>query len=417
LKLAQYEFEIIHKPGKKHVNADVLSRHIAILHSFPEKTETTDQLDLTHDIILREQRADEYCQKQLEEVRNGTDVDFSIDNEGILHFGKESHNRRIVIPRTLVHTVIEYHHDKVYAGHQGITRTQDLIKLKYFWPTLNKDVENYINNCHSCAQHKGGRIIPVPLGELPETHFPFEMTSIDICGPYPISKKGNRYLLTFIDHFTRFPEAVPIPKQDAETVARALLVNVFSRHGCPQVLSSDRGTNFMSELFQEMCKIFQIKRLTSSAFNPKMQGKIEKLHFGLNQSFSHYVNKYGNDWDEFVDYALMAHRAVPHSITKYSPYYLLYGREMRLPSVDDLTVLNSRAHMKDSPITESQILEHLNTLSDRLQEAYKVVIENNRLSRTKQKEYYDQGTKLRQFQVRDMVYIGNGYRERLKFKI
>jgi transposase InsO family protein len=187
-------------------------------------------------------------------------------------------------------------------------------------------VENYVNNCHSCAQHKGGRTVPAPLGELPETHLPFEMTSIDICGPYPISERGNRYLLTFIVHFTRFPEAVPIPKQDAENVTRALLVNVFSRHGCPQVLSSDRGTNFMSELFQEMCKILQIKRLTSTAFNPKMQGKIEKFHFGLNQSISHYVNKYGNDWDEFVNYALMAHRAVPHSTTKYSPYYLLYGR-------------------------------------------------------------------------------------------
>jgi hypothetical protein len=62
----------------------------------------------------------------------------------------------------------------------------------------------------------------------------FELTSIDICGPYPVSEKGNRYLLTFIDHFTRFPEAVPIPKQDAETVARALLVNMFSRDGCPE---------------------------------------------------------------------------------------------------------------------------------------------------------------------------------------
>jgi hypothetical protein len=78
---------------------------------------------------------------------------------------------------------------------------------------------------------------------------------------------------------------------------------------------------------------------------------------------------------------------------------------MRLPSVDDLTVLSSRAHTKDSPITESQISEHLNILSDQLQETYKVVIKNNRLSRTKQKEYYDQGTKLRQFQGGDMIYI------------
>jgi hypothetical protein len=105
-----------------------------------------------------------------------------------------------------------------------------------------------------------------------------------------------------------------------------------------------------------------------------MQGKIEKFHLDLNQSISHCVNKYGNNWD---DYALMAHRAIPHSTTKYSPYYLLYGREMRLPSVDDLTVLASRARPDDSPVTDDHISGHLNILRDRLQEAYRAVIENN----------------------------------------
>jgi hypothetical protein len=77
----------------------------------------------------------------------------------------------------------------------------------------------------------------------------------------------------------------------------------------------------------------------------------------------------------------MAHRAVPHSTTKYSPYYLLYEREMRLPSVDDLAVLTPKALTEDSPATESQIVEHLNTLRDRLQEAYRVVEENNQSGR------------------------------------
>ena len=71
-----------------------------------------------------------------------------------------------------------------------------------------------------------------------------------------------------------------------------------------------------------------------------MQGKVEKFHLGLNQGMSHYVNKYGDDWDEFVNYALMAHHAVPHSTTRYSPFYLLYGRETRLPAEDDLTPRN-----------------------------------------------------------------------------
>jgi len=137
---------------------------------------------------------------------------------------------------------------------------------------MSKDVENFIHKCMSCAKLKAGRITLAPLGELPETSGPMEMASINICGPYPITQKKHRYLLTYIDHFTRYPEAIPIPNQEAETVARALVTQVFTRHGCPQVLSSNRGANFMSALFQEMCKLLQIKRINSTAFNPKMQG-------------------------------------------------------------------------------------------------------------------------------------------------
>jgi transposase InsO family protein len=103
----------------------------------------------------------------------------------------------------------------------------------------------------------------------------------------------------------------------------------------------------MSQLFQEMCKLLQIKRIMSAAFNPEMQGKVEKFHAGLNQTMNHYVNKYGNDWDDYVDYALMVHRATPHSVTKFSPYYLLHGRDMRLPNTGDLAAW-MRASEEDS---------------------------------------------------------------------
>ena len=89
---------------------------------------------------------------------------------------------------------------------------------------------------------------------------------------------------------------------------------------------------------------------------------------------SHYVNKYGNDWDEFVNYALMAHRAVPHSITRYSPFYLLYGREMRLLTEDDLTPENFMT--TDDSSRKNSVQHHLETLADRLKEAYQVVREN-----------------------------------------
>jgi hypothetical protein len=107
--------------------------------------------------------------------------------------------------------------------------------MKYFWPTLGKDVEEYIQKCNSCAKMKG-RTPLAPLGELPETTEPMQMTSFDIRGPYPMSSRQNRYLLAFIDHFSRYPKAIPIPSQDTETVARALVTQVFTRHGCPQTL-------------------------------------------------------------------------------------------------------------------------------------------------------------------------------------
>jgi transposase InsO family protein len=160
------------------------------------------------------------------------------------------------------------------------------------------------------------------------------MVSIDIYGPYPYSRRQNRYLLTFVDNFSRYPEAIPISGQDAQTIARALVTQIFTRHGCPQVLSSDRGTNCLP--FQELYTLLQIKRINSTSFNPKMQGKVEKFHAVLNQTMSNYVNKYSNDWDDFVDYALMVQQSTPHSITKFSPY-LLHGREMSLPTTDDLS--------------------------------------------------------------------------------
>jgi len=135
--------------------------------------------------------------------------------------------------------MIQQHHDPVYAGHQGVKRTQNFIKIHYFWPTLLKDIEDCIHKCMSCATMKGGRTPTAALGELPETVEPMQMTSIDIFGPYPVTERQNRYLLNFIDHFSRYPEAISIPSQDAETVARAIVTQVFTRHGCPQVLSPD----------------------------------------------------------------------------------------------------------------------------------------------------------------------------------
>jgi hypothetical protein len=141
----------------------------------------------------------------------------------------------------------------------------------------------------------------------------------------------------------------------------------------------------------------------STAFNQKMQGKVEKFHAGLNQTMSHYVNQYGNDWDDYVDYALRVHRATPHSVTKFSPYYLLHGRDMRLPNTGDLAA-RVRAPEENS-VKQNRVGHHIETLASKLNEAYEVVMKSNKISREKQKVQYDKNTKLRTFVEGDYVYL------------
>jgi len=159
----------------------------------------------------------------------------------------------------------------------------------------------------------------------------------------------------------------------------------------------------MSALFQEMCKLLQIKWINSTTFNPKMQGKVERFHAGLNQTMSHYVNKYGNDWDDYVNYVLMVHRATPHSITKFSPYYLLHGQDMRLPHMDDLSVQMETTE-KEPGITD-RVDSHIQALAGKLSEAYEVVDRLNKIRRAKQKAQYDKNTKLVTFSEGDYVYL------------
>jgi hypothetical protein len=213
LKLSEYDFEIEHKAGKKHVNDDCLSRHIASVTTEEDRKPLDDNIvgALTRETVFTAQQQDAHCKELVTIVRTGTEPGYLINENGLLYVGQELEHARLVVPAELTPFIIELHHDKVFAGHQGLKRTFDLGNLNYFWSNIDRDIYLYVKQCDSCAKFKVGRQSSTPLGELPENTFPLEMASIDLCGPYPETRKGNRYLLTFIDHFSRYPEAIPIP--------------------------------------------------------------------------------------------------------------------------------------------------------------------------------------------------------------
>ena len=97
---------------------------------------------------------------------------------------------------------------------------------------------------------------------------PFLVTSVDISGPYPETPRRNRYLLTFIDHYTRYAEAFPIPDQKAETCAQVYVTQIVTRPGSGSKLISDQGPAFMSRFFNETYKVLCIRRARTSSYHP-----------------------------------------------------------------------------------------------------------------------------------------------------
>ena len=106
----------------------------------------------------------------------------------------------------------------------------------------------------------------------------FEKLAIDTCGPCPTSHAGNKYLLTFVDMYSGWPEFYAIPDKSAQTVATVILEKIILRHGCPAVLLSDNGTEFLNAVVQEVCKVLNIYRVRTSPYHPQSNGKLERLH-------------------------------------------------------------------------------------------------------------------------------------------
>jgi len=233
--------------------------------------------------------------------------------------------------------------------------------------------------------------------EMPTT--PFEVTSMDITGPYPVTPRGNKYLLTFNDHFTKYVEAYPLNDQTAESCARIYATQIVTRHGSGSKLITDQGRAFMSSFFQATCKILGTGTLRTLSYHAQSNRQIERFHRSLHTGLSNYINANYNNWDNVVLFYLLAYRATPNTVTGYSPYYLLHGTEMSLPnSVNLKTKVSS-----ENPDQNSS----LKNLQSSLKLAYQQVARGNKKSYLNNKFWYDRKAKQRKFEVNDFAYLYN----------
>ena len=160
---------------------------------------------------------------------------------------------RLVVPETLRRDVLWTFHGIPLTGHNGRTKTTEMIQRYFWWPGMSVDIRRRVQGCRECQMRKHPRPTRhIAPGEFRATS-PFSMVVIDTVGPMPPTKDGCKKLLTIVDVFSRYPIAIPIPNERAETVARALQKHLFSIHGYPKITLSDRAQGFVSKGLKWLC--------------------------------------------------------------------------------------------------------------------------------------------------------------------
>lgn len=238
---------------------------------------------------------------------------------------------QIVWPTKFRQQFMELAHGGMTGGHLGRRRTAATIQSRAYWPSWSSDLECFLRACQPCAQYHRGAL---PRHAKMQTFLsgePWERVSIDLTGPHPKSSRGNVYILTLVDHFSKWAEAIPLSTHTAPVIARALVINVFSRFGAPRQLLSDLAPELQGELFSELLRWYGIDRLRTTPYKPSTNSSVERFHRTMNSMLGKVVSVTQRDWDERLPQVMAAYRATRHESTGYSPNQLFLGREVVTP--------------------------------------------------------------------------------------
>ncbi|PIK36770.1 hypothetical protein BSL78_26396 [Apostichopus japonicus] len=252
---------------------------------------------------------------------------------------------QLVVPHKHRDSILRLAHDIPMGGHLGSKKTRDRILNNFYWPGIFGDV-------------------------------------------------------VVVDYATRYPEAIPIPNQEAETIAEEL-VKLFSRVGIPEEIVSDQGTNFTSKLMKEVCNLLEIDHLKSSPYHPQTNGLVERFNGTLKSMLRAFVTQQPESWDRYIPYLLFAYREVPQSSTGFSPFELLYGRKVKGP----LDVLKEEICNPEGQCRNENILEYVLDMRNRMRELTAMVQENLAAAQGQQKEWYDRTARSRCYGVGQQVLV------------
>ena len=200
-----------------------------------------------------------------------------------------------------------------------------------YWRGRRADEAIFCRRCIQCNRYRRGP--GVRQGELQQATAggPFTKIHVDLTGPHVWSQNGFVYLLTAVDYFTKYLICVPIRDKTALFVAKALVKHVYLLFGCPILKINDMGGEFQNDVMRNIVDLLGIQLNRTTAYRQSSNGAIERVHDTINAIFAKMVDENQRNWCELTPYVAFAYNTSYHSSTAFSPFYMLYLREARIP--------------------------------------------------------------------------------------
>ncbi len=303
---------------------------------------------------------------------------------------------QIAIPGKLKTEILHECHDSVFGGHHGFQKTLNKVQMRFYWPQMRKEIEQYCTNCILCNNKKGPwKKSRAPLNPIPITGA-FDRVAIDVL-QLPTSSSGNRVVIVFTDYLTKWTEAFASSDAKAITIAKLFMEKLVIRFGCPLEILTDRGKNFQSKLLLEICNLCNVHKISTSSYHPETNGLVERFNRTLCNMLAMYVAKQQDDWDFWLPYCLFAYNTAKQSSTGESPYFLLYGHDPRMPLDVAFNALRAR--------TIPWCSDYARYIASNLTEAHQIAVNNISKAQRTQKNQYDKKVYLKKISPGDLVYL------------
>ncbi|BHF77823.1 hypothetical protein SprV_0602093300 [Sparganum proliferum] len=314
--ISQFTSDIRHIYGSRNEVADELSRHsIAHLQLSPG-------IDLA-EIAAEQRRVGSPCNDDVSGLQlQGLSLK---TGNGTILCDVSTPSHRPFVPPSLRRKVFSSLHN---LSHPGSRATDKLVSDRFVWPAMHKDLKAWTRACIPCQRSKIQRHNKAPIDTFPGPGERFSHVHLDIVGPLPLSN-GCSYFLTCVDWFTRWPEAIPLPDVAAPKVVKAFLSRWVAIFGAPSTITTDRGAQFESNLFQSLLSFLVCTRIRKTAYHPAANGMVERFHRQLKASLRAAADP--ENWTDHLPLVLLGIHSALKSDLDCSAAELVFGATVRLP--------------------------------------------------------------------------------------